>query len=276
MSSKGLNQVDFAVAAAIMVILFAFTIRQVSGYYSVPIQASDNIQMRSQARNLWEAAFAQEGVPPDWNQETNFTRPSMGDRLWKVPVYLKEYNGTGGNYAIRVPVEVGEAYRRPKAWNGSVIAYHNGEALPTDLDYNESQEESGFLNSFDVTFEININGLDERKVDVYYSQDSTVDVNHSNLDADNATVNITVVSEKGEKSISRHKATLMENMHVENISNAYGISHGFRMQFASTDGTVIIGKSVPDDVDVETYTESTLYQSKNGTVDVISPGVVVW
>lgn len=277
MFNKGLNQVDLAVAVALMVVLFAFTLEQVSGYYSGPLQTVDRVEMRSQARSLWQTAFWQEGVPSDWNYQANLTRPSMGDRIWKVPIHLREYNGTGGNYRIRVPVEVGESHGRPKAWNTSVTAYYRNKTLPTDIYYDQNDAEDGFLRRFDLLFEVNIGDREEKTVEVYFSQDRTVDADYADLtESENLTVNVTATSERSLRAVSRHKASLMEEMSIENISNYYGVKHGFRMYLSSNQTTFIMGRSAPRDTDSETYSRSVLYQSKNGKLEVVEPEVVVW
>ncbi len=271
MSSKGLNQVDFAVAVAILVLLFAFTLRQVSGYYSPFMQTDDNVELRNRARNLASVAFNQEGVPGDWNHEEEFTRPSMGHSIWKVPVKVNN-NGSGGTYTVTVPVEAGETHGRYNAWNESVLAYHNGEPLPT---YLEGQGE-GFIGSFDVTFEVDLGEEDQETVYIYYSQDRSVEVDYEDLGTEDHPANVTVFSERSERAVSREKAELMQEMDPEEIKNYYNIDHGFRMHFSAGEEVFVIGEEAPDGTDVETFSKSFLYQSENGTVDVVEPSVVVW
>ncbi|MFP4116419.1 MAG: hypothetical protein ACLFQ8_01615 [Candidatus Aenigmatarchaeota archaeon] len=271
---KGINQIDFAVAAAILLTVFAFVVWHVSSYYSAPMQASESAELSYKARRLWDTAFNQEGVPGDWNYRETTERAGMGSRIWKVPVYINEYNSSGGVYILKVPVRTGERYGRNNAWEGSIIAYQDGEALPTDIEKNGDE---GFLDEFSVLFEVDIEDDEETTVDVYYSQDNTTSVNHTDLvESTNATVNTTVFSEENRRSLSRHKAELMERMQLENIRESYGIKHGFRMQFSTSNESYVIGESIPEDTDVEKYSQALLYQNKNGYIEIINPEVAVW
>ncbi len=274
MSDKGINQLDFAVSIAILITVFAFTVWQLSDYYSGHIQSKDSLQLESRAFNLWEVAFGQEGIPPDWDHSDEVTRPSLGSRIWKVPVYLEEYNDTTGNYTIEVPVSAGETHGRPGAWKDSVIAFEDGNALPTDIKNNDG---NGFIEEFEVLFETEMEGGENKTVEIYYSQDNTTSVEHEDLTySENATVNATVFSPTDEKSVSGNKANSMEEWTVEQVRESYGIEHGFRVYFSSENKDFSKGMEIPEDTDVEIYSATTLYQAKNGTIEKIKPKAVVW
>ncbi|MFP4634152.1 MAG: hypothetical protein ACLFM9_04275 [Candidatus Aenigmatarchaeota archaeon] len=272
MSPKGINQVDFAVAASVLIILFVLTVTYVSDYYSAPMQTVESAELRSKTLKLWDTAFSHKGVPPTWHWKGNTTRPSMGGKLWRVPIYLKEYNGTGDTYTLRVPVEAGETYGVPNAYSDSVIAYDDGKALPTDVTGN------GFLQEFEVLFEVEIGDYEEKVVDVYYSQNNkTVEVDHADLtESDNTTVNITVFSERQKKAVSGYKVNLTQEKSAEDLEEKYDLDGGFNTSLQTSDVDFSWGSSIPKDIDLEYYSKKTFYQNGTGHVETIEPEVWVW
>ncbi len=270
---KGINQIDFAVAISVIIFLFAFTVSTVSDYYSIPIQSIDRSELRDQSVNMWDLFFFQEGVPSDWHVEEETIRPSLGGNIWKTRVHIKEYNKTGGKYNISVPIDVGEENGVPKAWNGSIKAYHDGEPLMTDI----KSEENGFLGSFDVVFELNIADGEEMTVDVYYSQDRTTNASYGDLEkSTEATVNITIFSERGIESVSGHKTDAIKEIETSDIRGMYGHVPRFNVSFDSSDRDFSHGERVPEEVSTERYSRRILYQNKAGYIEIVDPEVVVW
>lgn len=276
MTHKGINQIDFAVATGVMIIVFAFTLSHVSGYYSTSRQAIDSAELRTQAIGLWDTVFSQEGVPANWHWKERTTRPSIGGKIWKVPIHIKPGEGMSGDHVLSVTLEPGDTNGVPNAWNESIIAYDGEEPLNSNIE-NEVGDD-GFLEKFDLIFEVDISGGESKNIDVYYSQDNTTDVEYYEgiEDPEDVPANITVFSEMERASVSGYKADIVEEMNIEDLREKYGFRGGFNISFETGQTEFSQGEPVPPNTDVEIYSRSTVVQDRNGSIEKIEPRVVVW
>ena len=273
MTGKGINQIDFAIAASVLIVLFVFTVSHVSGYYSTPMQVVDSAEMRSHAMLLWETAFRNEGVPPSWHWGPETTRPSMGGRLWRVPVHLEEYGENGGSYTLKVPINPGKTHGLPNAWEGSVKVYDGKEAIPTNV---TDVEGDGFMESFNVVFEVEMDAP-EKTVNVYYSQNNRTNAVYEDLEPEEESdVNITVLSEREERSVSEYKANLTGAMRTHDIAEKYDFGYGFKLYFEVDGDEFSKGGPVYEDAATEQYSRKVLYQNRTGHIKTIEPVVTVW
>ena len=277
MSRKGLNQVDFAVAASVVIVLFAFTTSYVSDYYSTPIEAAESAELRTDASNIWEAAFGR-GSPETWHINERSHRPGLGGRIWKRSIHIEEFNNTGDSYVLNATLNVGEKNDVGKAWDGSVVVYNETGHL---MNFTLEEDGYGFIDSFTIIFELKINDAEERVLDVYYSQDNatetiteTRDVGLKGLD-ENATVNITVLSEKGYPGVYGAKAERVDSREVEDLRGMYDVGRDFRLVFEGLEDGYH-GREPPQGISAQKYSKTLLYQYKNGSINPVRTSVIVW
>ncbi len=276
MVHKGINQIDFAVAVGLVIVVFAFTLSHVSGYYSAPRQAIDSAELRTQAIGLWDTVFSQEGVPSNWHWKGRTTRPSTGGNIWKVPIHIEPDEAVSGDHVLSVTIEPGETDGVPHAWTESVVVYEEGSALQHNIE--NEVEDNGFLEKFDLVFELSIDEGESKNIEVYYSQDNTTSVEYDEGigDPEDVPANITIFSEVERDSVLRYKAQMVEDMFIEDLREKYSFDGGFNISFETGLVEFSQGEPIPPNTDVEIYSRSTLVQDKNGSIEKIEPRVAVW
>ncbi|GEM_PF-1821997 len=271
LSTKGMNQADIALAASVLIIAFSFSLSHISDHYSATIRDTYRGEGQNQAENLWYTSFSHKGNPRTWHWEENPERPSMGSTIWKVPVHIRERDGHGGTYTLKTNINTGQSNGLPNAWKGSVVAYHKDEALDTSV------EGDGFMESFDILFEIEIGDHGEKTVDIYYSQNNMTEAEHPELEeSENTTLNVTVHSERRLGSVCGYKAEILEDLNYGDLGQGYGFDGGFNISFDTSDMEFNHGRPIPEQSGVEIYSRKTLYQNKDGQIETIKPEVVVW
>lgn len=281
---KGISQVDLAVAASILIVLFVFTVSHVSSYYSAPMQILETSKLRTYALNLGKTAFGNKGVPSDWHWKDGTTRPCLETVIWRVPVYLEEWNGT--NYSdpnpplvVEVPIDPGTTNGVANAWNRSIKAYEDGNPLTTWVDAREP-DNSGFLKQFNVTFEVSLGGHENKTVFIYYSQDNLTSASYTSLTPTkknkNVTVNITRLSERKLDGLTTYKPRALKDIPYQETKEKYGLERNFNLSVNSSPYSFSYGIKIPKEVSVEHYSNKVLFQNGTGFIKLASVEASVW
>lgn len=273
LGSKGNNQVDLAVAASILIIIFAFTASHISNYYSTPLQVTKSSELRARSMELEKLIFENRGTPPNWHWKDNTTRPGLGTTIWRVPVYLEETNGTSGTWEISASINPGFTHGLPNAWEGSIIAYRNGSALPTDVQAGGS----GFLSSFEVTFQTHMDANEEDTVFIYYSQDNMTNADRASLTGSRShTLDVTVLPERDLEGVTGYRLESLGNLSFQEAKEKLGTKRNFNISLTRGNYEFSYGVPVPERASTYSYSQNTVFQNKTGHIKIAESRVTVW
>lgn len=275
-SSKGINQVDFAIAISVVIVIFSLAIWQTSNYFTASFSPLKSEVLRSSSKGLEESFFAQKGIPVNWHWKNRTIRPSLETYIYRVPIYLEEYNDTSySNLNVKVEINPSERYNFSTAYNSSIKAYLEREPLPTDITNQVDSEGDGFLEKFDVIFrvdEIQANG--EKTVSLYYSQDNTTQASYSSLTEDSHTLNITVFSEEKLSGLTNYKLEALKNLSYPEVREKFNAERQFNLSLGCINWSY--GRRVPGRASVQISSKPVLYQNKTAFIKTCRAEVRVW
>jgi hypothetical protein len=167
--------IDLPVALGIFLIFLVLTVVFALNYFSKIPGLSKNTELRSKAVDLYNTLFKSRGIPENWEDSNSIpASPGMMITLRKVPVTVKE---TAGSDRINEPVVVNITFDEDcvnTAWNNTVRIYDsdlNEVAFNlTDQSFCSSQ----FLKTANISFNVNILANQNKKYDIYFSDDDSI------------------------------------------------------------------------------------------------------
>lgn len=167
--------IDLPIALAIFLIFLIVTVVFALNYFSKIPNLFKNNELRSKAEALYSTLFESKGTPENWENSNSIpAAPGMMITLRKIPVTIKE---TAGIDRINEPVVVNVTFDEDcinKTWNNTVRVY---DSDLNEISFNLTEQSfcsSQFLKTANVTFNMNISANQNKKYDIYFSDDDSV------------------------------------------------------------------------------------------------------
>lgn len=274
MDSKGVNQVDFAVAISVLILVLVYTLTHVSSYYNNPLQEIKNSKLYVDGIYLHRSLFEDKGVPSYWHWENSTTRPSLGMEIYKVPVHIEEVEGNSVSENVEVHIDPGNSYNRSNAWNGSIKVYQNSVPVESTVTNEIDNDDDGFLDEFDVVFNVDIDAFESKTYYIYYSQDNTTSANHTPLSPDTHDLQVTVNKALEIVGLTDYKLDMMSKMHFEEVKEKFDLDRNFNISVG--DDVFTYGAKIPTTTTVHRYDKDKLYQNSTAHIRNVNAEVAVW
>ena len=154
--------VTFFVALSIFIVFVALVLISAINYFTTTPESATIIELREKTKGLFDVFFGTGGI---------VTSERLAIDLYRVPLLLEENNGTARtNDVVSVSTEFNYDCDPDTntAWNTTVRVYDQQfTELPSMLSYQEFCS-SQYLNTSLVTFFVNISANEEKRVYVYW------------------------------------------------------------------------------------------------------------
>jgi hypothetical protein len=167
--------VDLPVALAIFLIFLVVAVVFALNYFSNIPNLFKNTELRSKAEDLYSTLFESKGTPENWETSNTIpASPGLMTYLRKVPITIKE---TAGMDRTNEPVVANVTFDDDcinDTWNNTVRIYDSDlNEVPFNLT-EQSFCSSQFLKTANLTFNVNISANQNKKYDIYFSDDESI------------------------------------------------------------------------------------------------------
>ena len=267
---KGFNQIDLVFSIAIIIFVVFLSIYYSSHFVSVPIEDFKSDELKHISIGLGDSVFKHSGVPDDWEWSSSVVKPGLLHYIYRTPVHLKEWNGTENNGVFVWTVINPDG----KAYNSSIIVYDGNNTLDTELK-DIVQNDSGFVEEVNVTFNVSVPADGEKLVYIYYSGDNITSVNYASLSGGNNTLNVTAISPEKKRGTSLSKMLALGNMTVSNVRDKIGIKLPFILSFQTHSRTWEYGYNRTGN-NLAIDRRKLIYQNSTGHIEVGDAVAYVW
>jgi hypothetical protein len=167
--------IDLPVALGIFLIFLVVTVVFALNYFSNIPNLFKNTELRNKAEDLYNNLFESKGTPENWEKSNSIpAEPGMMIYLRKVPIMVKE---TAGMDRTNEPVVVNVSFDEDcinKTWNNTVRIY---DSDLNEVAFNLTEQSfcsSQFLKTANLTFNVNISANQNKKYDIYFSDDDSI------------------------------------------------------------------------------------------------------
>ena len=268
---KGYNQVDLAIAVGIIIFVIFLSIYYTSHFVQPSINRAKFSEMKYLARGLSETVFNDLGIPEEWQWSDNVVKPSLGSYIYRVPVHLKEWNGTDNNDVMAFAyLETDE-----NAYNSSIVVYDGNQTLDTELKNMVDSDSDGFLEEVNVTFHVSVPANEEKIIYIYYSRDNETSVSYQSLSDENNTLNVTKFSPEKLLGLTTSKLNALQSIPPQEAREKFGLDYPFRLVVKKTGGNWEYGHNLTDE-ETGVYRRKVLFQNSTGHIKSVSAITYVW
>ena len=268
---KGFNQIDLAIASALTIFIVFLSIYYSSHFIQQETNKAKSLELKFLARGLSETVFNDLGIPENWEKGDNVVKPSLGSYIYRVPVYLKEWNGTDNNdVLVAVYLKTNE-----HAYNSSIIVYDGNESLSTELKNTVDSDGDGYLEEVNVTFHVSVPAYGEKLIYIYYSKDNETFVNYQTLTEENNTLNVTVFSEERIMDLTTSKLNALKNVPLKEAREKFGVDYPFKLVVEKVGGNWEYGYNFTSG-DTSLFKRKILMQNSTGHINSVSAITYVW
>lgn len=267
---KGFNQVDLVFAVVIMIFVVFLSIYYSSHFIQPSLNRAKSLELKYLASGLSKTVFNDLGVPEDWQWSSDVVKPSLGFHIYRIPVHLKEWNGTDndGNLSFVYLETNGNAY------NSSIIVYDGNETLDTELKDMVDSDNDGFLEEVNVTFSVSVPADSEKLVYIYYSRDNQTSVSYQSLSETNNTLNVTELSAERYIGLTSSKMNALDDVPLKDAREKFGVDFPFRLEVGKIGGWEY-GYNLTDRA-TAVNRKKILLQNATGHLESVSAITYVW
>ena len=268
---KGFNQVDIALATGIIVFITFLSIYYSSHFIQPFISKSRSFELEYSSQGLFDTVFKDTGVPEEWQWSDGAVKPGLGEYIYRVPVYLKEWNSTDNdNVLLSVYLNTEE-----NAYNSSVIVYDGNETLDTELKDVVDSDNDGFLEDVNVTFNVSVPADGEKLIYIYYSRDNETSVSYKSLSGAQNTLNVTVFSPEKCIGITASKMNAIQGIPLKEAREKFGLDYPFKLVVEKTGGNWEYGYNLTGN-EISICRRTVLMQNSTGHVKSVGVMSYVW
>lgn len=172
---KGVNQIDFAMAVSVMIVVIAFSISYVTSYYSRASPDDKTLELQSSASGIEKFLFGSPGVPQNW-ENNNYApvRVGLKTELARVSIAAAEKGGVNHAFEEVDAHIIFDAACANKTYNNSIRVYDQfmNETNFRIYNYTECTANSGFLKEANINFLFNMTGNKSSIFWVYYTNNT--------------------------------------------------------------------------------------------------------
>ncbi len=215
-------QIDFAVGVGIFLIFFSSLISYLISHRLVSTSYLLSSTEREMAYSIFHNLFSGKGIPPNW-EKINIAPVKIGlqTELYKIPIVVKENNGTSRNATINISIEFDSSCLN-KTWNNTVRVYENESEIPFQL-YDQNFCSSQYLKNATLLFNSSFQAYEEKVFWVYFSDDTGIlPANYSLQPSVAQNFTIHILPEEKTFTISVSKLEALRRLEYEQVSQVLG------------------------------------------------------
>ena len=258
---KGFSHVDLAVAVAIIVLIVGFILAYSSEFFLTSISLVKIVEIKNVAVGLSESIFNGLGIPEDWQWEENVIKPSLGNYIYRVPVFLKVYNGTdNNNVMIWIYLNTNE-----NAYNTTFVAYDGDEKIPLEIKNYVDNDGDGFLEEVNLSFQISLAANENKTIFIYYSKDNETQASYSSVTETNNTFNITLFSPERILGLTVSKLNAFSKINKRKLRENFGVDKPFKVKIVSENEEWEFGYNLTN-TEVAVEKKVLLFQNSTGDI----------
>ncbi len=214
-------QIDFAVATGIFLIFFSALISYLTSFRLSSISHLSILEKEELTNIILNSLFSGKGIPSNWEQEGKVVKIGLQTELLRIPLIVKEENGTSRFATINISIEFDPNCLK-RAWNNTVRVYENESEIPFQL-YNQNFCLEQYLKNSTLLFSSYFNAYEEKYFLIYFSDDKGVlPSNYSLEPCETQNFSISILPEQKFYSISVSKLEALRNLSYEIISQILG------------------------------------------------------
>jgi len=268
---KAFNQIDLAVSVIIIVLMTSLALLYITSFLKPQISEMKSSELESLANGLSDTVFGDLGVPENWQWCSNVVKPSLGSYIYRVPLYLEEYNGTDNNNVLAF------AYLKTNehAYNTTLVVYDGNETLPVELKNEVDADNDGFLEGVNVTFQVSVPANGNKTLYIYYSEDNETSTTYSTITPKNNTLNITIFSEERYIGLTVSKLNALQEIPLMDARDKFGIDYPFELKVKKTSGDWVYGYNLTGK-EVSINKRVMLFQNSTGNIESVEVYTYVW
>jgi|GEM_PF-1848111 len=268
---KGFNQVDLVFAVVTIIFVVFLSIYYSSHFIQPSMNRARSLELKYLAKGLSDTVFNDMGVPEEWHWSSDFVKPSLGSYIYRVPVHLKEWNGTdNAGVLVFVYLETEE-----KAYNSSIIVYDGNQTLDTELKDKVDGDNDGFLEEVNVTFNVSVPAYGEKLIYIYYSRDNETSATYHSLSEENNTINITEISEERCVGLTTSKLNALGNVPLKEAREKFATEFPFRLKVEKSGENWEYGYEL-NEGNMALNTKKMIMQNSTGHIESVSAITYVW
>ena len=174
--------IDLPIALSIFLIFLLTTVVFAINYFvDLPKWFKIN-ELRSKAEDFYDTLFKTKGKPTDWEDSVGVpAMPGVMIDLRKVPVLVEEQTGIS---RIDEPIVVNITFDEDcldTTWNNTVRVY---DSNMSGVSFNLTEQSfcpSNFLKNANVTFSVNISANENKKYEIYFSDDDSISASNNTI-----------------------------------------------------------------------------------------------
>ncbi len=172
---KGVNQIDFALALSVMVVVIAFSISYVTSYFSRVSPDSRTSGLQSAADGIGKILFESAGIPPSW-ESNNYLPVRAGLKGGADRIAITAAEKGGANHSFE-EADIHVVFDRSCAnttYNNSIRVYDQfmNDTAFRIYNYTECAANSGFLREANINFLFNLTGNTSQIFWLYYTNNT--------------------------------------------------------------------------------------------------------
>ncbi len=172
---KGVNQIDFAMAISVMIVVIAFSISYVTSYYSRASPDDKTSELQASSSGIGKILFESPGIPQNW-ENSNYmpVRVGLKTDFARISMAAAEKGGVNHSFEEADVHVVFDAACANKTYNNSVRVYDQfmGETNFRIYNYTECAANSGFLREANINFLFNMTGNKSSIFWIYYTNNT--------------------------------------------------------------------------------------------------------
>ena len=213
-------QVDFVIATGIFLIFFSALISYLTSFRLSSVSHLSILE-KEEKSFIISALFSGKGVPANWEKEGKVVKIGLQTELFRIPLIVKEENGTSRFATINISVEFHPSCIN-RAWYSTVRVYENGIEIPFQL-YNQNFCSEQYLKNSTLLFSSYFNAYEEKYFLIFFSDDRGIlPSNYSLQPSETQNFSITFLPEQKLSSISVSKLEALRNLSYETVLQILG------------------------------------------------------
>ncbi len=172
---KGANQIDFAIAVSVMIVVIAFSMSYVTFYYSRASPNDKTLELQSSAEGIEKFLFGSAGIPANWeNYNYAPVRVGLETKIQRISISAAEKGGVNHTFEESDMHIIFDRNCLNTTYNNSIRLYDQfmNETNFRIYNYTECAANSGFLKEANINFLFNMTGNKSSIFRVYYTNNT--------------------------------------------------------------------------------------------------------
>lgn len=169
------NQIDFAMAVGVIVVVIAFAMFYATSYFSRASAGDKTAELHAVSSGLVKILFDSSGIPANW-ENNNYTpvRAGLQDGAQRIPIVVAERGGANHTFEEADAHTVFDPKCANTTYNNSIRVYDRFLNDTAFRIYNSTEctANSGFLREANINFLFNITGNASAVFWLYYTNDT--------------------------------------------------------------------------------------------------------